>query len=129
MRIETVKVGVIELARKYPRPDGTFQNVYIVPLKVGDDVLAAESFMTIEGMERRGIVRGAVGDADIEFRVRTWNRQNGEKVYQQQVTLRNFILANRNMTAQAPSAEESAQEASAESGVEVATADQSQLDF
>ena len=129
MRIETVKVGVIELARKYQRPDGTFQNIYIVPLKVGDDVLAAESFMTIEGMERRGFVRGAVGDADIDFRARTWTRQNGEKSYQQQVTLRNFSLANRNITAQAPSAEEPAQEASAEAGVEVAQADQSQLDF
>lgn len=129
MRIETVKVGVIELARKYQRPDGSFQNIYIVPLKVGDDVFAAESFMTMESMERRGIVRGAVGDADIDFRARTWTRQNGEKNYQQQVTLRNFTLANRNLTAQAQEAEEPATDAQPEGNAEMATADQSQLDF
>ena len=104
-----VTVGVVELARQYQRADGSWQQIYVVPLSAGDNTFAAETFKTPESQEKAGIVRGAVGYADLEFKGRSWEDKNGQKHFQQNVTLRSFELANRNLNTQG--AEEPANDA------------------
>ena len=95
-----VTVGVVELSRQYQRQDGSWQQIYVVPLSAGDNTFAAETFRTPDSQAKAGIVRGAVGYADLEFRGRAWSDKNGVKHFQQNVTLRGFELANRNLNGQ-----------------------------
>ena len=90
----------MELARQYQRPDGSWKQIYAVPLASGDNTFVAETFKTPESQEKAGLVRHAVGYADLEFKGRTWQDRNGQKHFQQNVTLRSFELANRNLNAQ-----------------------------
>ncbi|MDY2942933.1 MAG: hypothetical protein SOT07_04470 [Paludibacteraceae bacterium] len=90
----------VELTRKYQRQDGTYANIFGVTLEAGDDTLFAETFMSKESQERRGVVQGAIGVANLHFDVRYWNDRNGEQHTQQNIRLNDFELANRNISPQ-----------------------------
>ena len=90
--IESVKV-----ARQRQNDDGTWSPVYGIKLVSGDDEIIAESYRTKESLTKAGIIAGAVGKAQIEFKVKEGTSEKTGKDYCfQQITLRNFDLANRN---------------------------------
>lgn len=92
--IESVKV-----LRQKQNNDGTWSPVYGIKLVSGDDEILAESYRTKEGLTKAGIVPGAVGKAHIEFGVKEGTSEKTGKDYCfQQITLRDFVLANRNLT-------------------------------
>ena len=108
--IESVKV-----ARQRQNDDGTWSPVYGIKMVSGDDMIVAESYRTKESLTKAGIVKDAVGTAQIEFKVKEGTSEKTGKDYCfQQITLRDFVLANRNLTngtqtpanAPEPSAEE-----------------------
>ena len=107
-----VKIGPIEVARNYTDRNGQQREIYGVMMRSGDDYLKAETFLSHQGMERRGIVEGAVGTAKIDFELNQFeNRQTGKKSWFQKISLVDFTLANQNITPseQAP-AEQAPQE-------------------
>ena len=111
--IESVKV-----ARQRQNDDGTWSPVYGIKLVSGDDVIVAESYRTKESLTKAGIVKDAVGTAQIEFKVKEGTSEKTGKDYCfQQITLRGFDLANQNIKtgAQAPAnaTEPSAEEVAA----------------
>ena len=63
--IESVKV-----ARQRQNDDGTWSPVYGIKLVSGDDEIIAESYRTKESLTKAGIIAGAVGKAQIEFKVK-----------------------------------------------------------
>ena len=85
-----VTIGPALVARTYTKKDGTQGVMYHVPVKFGDDYILTETFLSPEGRERRGIVEGAVGNAKIEFAVRSYDDRDGNKRYAQNATLENF---------------------------------------
>ena len=92
--IESVKVS-----RQRQNQDGTWSPVYGIKLVAGDDEILAESYRTKESLTNAGIVAGAVGKAQIEFSVKEGTSDKTGKDYRfQQITLRNFDLANRNIS-------------------------------
>ena len=92
--IESVKVS-----RQRQNQDGTWSPVYGIKLVAGDDEILAESYRTKESLEKSGIVPGAVGKARIEFNVNEGVSEKTGKEYRfQQITLREFDLANRNIS-------------------------------
>ena len=98
--IESVKV-----ARQRQNDDGTWSPVYGIKLVSGDDEIIAESYRTKESLTKAGIIAGAVGKAQIEFKVKEGTSEKTGKDYCfQQITLRSFDLANQNIKtgAQAP---------------------------
>ena len=91
--IESVKV----LRQKQNR-DGTWSPVYGIKLVSGDDEILAESFRTKEGLMKAGIVKDAVGKANIDFVVQEGkNEKTGKDYCFQSIILRDFSLANRNL--------------------------------
>ena len=102
--IESVKV-----ARQRQNDDGTWSPVYGIKLVSGDDEIIAESYRTKESLTKAGIIAGAVGKAQIEFKVKEGTSEKTGKDYCfQSITLRDFSLANRNLNTdtQAPATEE-----------------------
>ena len=98
--IESVKV-----ARQRQNDDGTWSPVYGIKLVSGDDEIIAESYRTKESLTKAGIIAGAVGKAQIEFKVKEGTSEKTGKDYCfQQITLRSFDLSNQNIKtgAQAP---------------------------
>jgi hypothetical protein len=92
--IESVKV-----ARQRQNDDGTWSPVYGIKLVSGDDVIVAESYRTKESLAKAGIVKDAVGTAQIEFKVKEGTSEKTGKDYCfQSITLRDFSLANRNIS-------------------------------
>ena len=62
-------------------------------------MIVAESYRTKESLTKAGIVKDAVGTAQIEFKVKEGTSEKTGKDYCfQQITLRDFVLANRNLT-------------------------------
>lgn len=93
MKIEG-KIKSVKVARQYQRQDGTFGNIFGVVIERGDDEIFAETFLTKEGQQRRGIEEGRMGTATIEMKVRTWNDREGKEHQTQQANLKDFELAN-----------------------------------
>ena len=140
--IESVKV-----LRQKQNNDGTWSPVYGIKLVSGDDEILAESYRTKESLTKAGIVKDAVGTAQIEFKVKEGTSEKTGKDYCfQQITLRDFVLANRNLTngtqtpateaapaapeTQAPAAPTTEQvKAEAEAAVEQAQVDGTDLPF
>jgi len=85
-----VTIGPALVARTYTKKDGTQGAMYHVPVKFGDDYILTETFIDFEGQKRRGIVEGAVGNAKIEFSVRSYDDRDGNKHYAQNASLENF---------------------------------------
>lgn len=96
-----VVIDSIELSRKYQRQDGTMQNIHRVVMHTESDQFAAETFQTKESMEKRGIVPGAVGSIELEFKVSRGTSKSGEPYCVQNIRLSRFELANRNINVQA----------------------------
>ena len=119
----------VEITRKVQHSDGTWGNVYGITLASGDDRILAYRFTSEEWLKRAGIVVGAVGNAQLEFRVNRGTGKNGNPYCIQNIRLVRFDLANRNLTndnatpateaapaASAEPAQEAAQEAQADGG-------------
>lgn len=85
--IESVKI-----TRKVQRHDGTFGNVYGVVITTGDDKIMAESFRTEESMKKAGIVPGAIGTVQLEFKVSEGISKAGNPYCIQNINLRSFEL-------------------------------------
>lgn len=109
-------VGTIKdivLDREYTRQDGTTASIHKVIIESGDDEFVAQTFVSREGMEKRGIKIGAIGNARIEFEVRSWIDREGKNHKDQQVTLGDWRAASGTSTATATTTEPSQQEVAA----------------
>ena len=92
-------IDSVKVSRQRQNQDGTWSPVYGIKLVAGDDEILAESFRPKESLEKSGIVPGAVGKARIEFNVNEGVSEKTGKEYRfQQITLREFDLANRNIS-------------------------------
>ena len=100
----------VKLARQYQRQDGTYANIFGVTLESGDDTIMAETFLSKESQQKRGIVPGAIGNATVTMSLREWTDRQGNPHTTQEVRLADFALANRHIStesAQAAASEES----------------------
>ena len=100
----------VKLARQYQRQDGTYANIFGVTLESGDDTIMAETFLSKESQQKRGIVPGAIGNATVTMSLREWTDRQGNPHTTQEVRLADFALANRHIStesAQAATSEES----------------------
>ena len=95
----------VKLARQYQRKDGTYANIFGVTLESGDDTIMAETFLSKESQQKRGIVPGAIGNATVTMSLREWTDRQGNPHTTQEVRLADFALANRHIsTESAPTA-------------------------
>lgn len=95
----------VKLARQYQRQDGTYANIFGVTLESGDDTIMAETFLSKESQQKRGIVAGAIGNATVTMSLREWTDRQGNPHTTQEVRLADFALANRHIsTESAPNA-------------------------
>lgn len=100
----------VKLARQYQRQDGTYANIFGVTLESGDDTIMAETFLSKESQQKRGIVPGAIGNATVTMSLREWTDRQGNPHTTQEVRLADFALANRHIStesAQAAASEDS----------------------
>ena len=100
----------VKLARQYQRQDGTYANIFGVTIESGDDTIMAETFLSKESQQKRGIVPGAIGNATVTMSLREWTDKQGNPHTTQEVRLADFALANRHIStesAQAAASEES----------------------
>ena len=100
----------VKLARQYQRQDGTYANIFGVTIESGDDTIMAETFLSKESQQKRGIVPGAIGNATVTMSLREWTDRQGNPHTTQEVRLADFALANRHIStesAQAAASEES----------------------
>ena len=100
----------VKLARQYQRQDGTYANIFGVTLESGDDTIMAETFLSKESQQKRGIVPGAIGNANVTMSLREWTDRQGNPHTTQEVRLADFALANRHIStesAQAAASEDS----------------------
>lgn len=88
----------VEITRKVQHSDGTWGNVYGITLASGDDRILAERFTSDEGLKKAGIVVGAVGNAQLEFKVNRGTSKAGNPYCIQNIRLGRFDLSNRNLT-------------------------------
>ena len=98
----------VKLARQYQRQDGTYANIFGVTIESGDDTIMAETFLSKESQQKRGIVPGAIGNATVTMSLREWTDRQGNPHTTQEVRLADFALANRHIST------ESAQNATTE---------------
>ena len=95
----------VKLARQYQRQDGTYANIFGVTLESGDDTIMAETFLSKDSQQKRGIVPGAIGNATVTMSLREWTDRQGNPHTTQEVRLADFTLANRHIsTESAPNA-------------------------
>ena len=124
----------VKLARQYQRQDGTYANIFGVTLESGDDTIMAETFLSKESQQKRGIVPGAIGNATVTMSLREWTDRQGNPHTTQEVRLADFALANRHIStesAQAAASEESSatEQPAAEAAKETLTpAEQAQVE-
>lgn len=88
----------IVLDREYTRQDGTTASIFNVVIASGDDELLAQTFSSVESMERRGIKVGSIGNARIELQVRSWIDREGKNRKTQQVSLADWRPATTTTT-------------------------------
>ena len=111
----------VEITRKVQHSDGKWGNVYGITLASGDDRILADRFASEEGLKKAGIIVGAVGNAQLDFRVNRGTSKQGNAYCIQNIRLVRFDLANRNLTNdKAEPATEAAPAASAEPAQEAA---------
>lgn len=95
----------VKLARQYQRQDGTYANIFGVTIESGDDTIMAETFLSKESQQKKGIVPGAIGNATVTMSLREWTDKQGNPHTTQEVRLADFALANRHIsTESAPNA-------------------------
>lgn len=88
----------VKLARQYQRQDGTYANIFGVTIESGDDTIMAETFLSKESQQKRGIVPGAIGNATVTMSLREWTDRQGNPHTTQEVRLADFALANRHIS-------------------------------
>ena len=93
--LSTIKA--VKVSRQYKRQDGSYAAIYGVTIEAGDDNIYAETFITKDGQQKRGIVPGAIGMSVLEMSVRDWTDSKGELRHTQDIKLTDFIMANRNL--------------------------------
>lgn len=93
--LSTIKA--VKVSRQYKRQDGSYAAIYGVTIEAGDDTIYAETFITKDGQQKRGIVPGAIGTAILEMGVRDWIDNSGSARHTQDVKLTDFVMANRNL--------------------------------
>jgi hypothetical protein len=124
----------VKLARQYQRQDGTYANIFGVTLESGDDTIMAETFLSKESQQKRGIVPGAIGNATVTMSLREWTDRQGNPHTTQEVRHADFALANRHIStesAQAAASEDSSavEQPAAEAAKETLTpAEQAQVE-
>lgn len=124
----------VKLARQYQRQDGTYANIFGVTIESGDDTIMAETFLSKESQQKRGIVPGAIGNATVTMSLREWTDRQGNPHTTQEVRLADFALANRHIStesAQAAASEDSSatEQPAAEKPAETLTpAEQAQVE-
>ena len=122
----------VKLARQYQRQDGTYANIFGVTLESGDDTIMAETFLSKDSQQKRGIVPGAIGNATLKMSLSKNTGRDG--FHFQQISLFKFELANRHIStesAQAAASEESSatEQPAAEKPAETLTpAEQAQVE-
>ena len=90
-------IKAVKVSRQYKRQDGSYAAIYGITLEAGDDTIYAETFITKDGQQKRGIVPGAIGTAILEMSVRDWTDNSGNVRHTQDIKLTDFIMANRNI--------------------------------
>ena len=68
--------------------------VYPIIFDAGSDEFVGDMFASEETLKRRGIKNGAIGNMEIEFKVREAKRLTGDSYPVQSVKFRDFRLAN-----------------------------------
>ena len=87
----------VKVSRQYKRQDGSYAAIYGVTIEAGDDTIYAETFITKDGQQKRGIVPGAIGTAILEMSVRDWTDNSGSARHTQDIKLTDFVMANHNL--------------------------------
>lgn len=93
--LSTIKA--VKVSRKYKRQDGSYAAIYGITIEAGDDTIYAETFITKDGQQKRGIAPGAIGTAILEMSVRDWTDNSGNARHTQDIKLTDFVMANRNL--------------------------------
>lgn len=93
--LSTIKA--VKVSRQYKRQDGSYAAIYGVTIEAGDDTIYAETFITKDGQQKRGIAPGAIGTSVLEMSVRDWTDSKGELRHTQDIKLTDFMMANRNL--------------------------------
>lgn len=93
--LSTIKA--VKVSRQYKRQDGIYAAIYGITIESGDDTIYAETFITKDGQQKRGITPGAIGTAILEMSVRDWTDNSGNARHTQDVKLTDFVMANRNL--------------------------------
>lgn len=93
--LSTIKA--VKVSRQYKRQDGSYAAIYGITIEAGDDTIYAETFITKDGQQKRGITPGAIGTAILEMSVRDWTDNSGSARHTQDVKLTDFVIANRNL--------------------------------
>ena len=87
-----VTIESVKVSRKVQRNDGTWGNVYGITMVTGDDKILAESFRSDESLKKAGIVPGAIGTVQLEFKVSEGISKAGNPYCIQNINLRSFEL-------------------------------------
>ena len=99
MKLKATTIESVKVARQRQNKDGTWSPVYCIKLVSGDDEIFAESYRTKDSLTKAGIIEGAVGTAYVEFKAKEGTSEKTGNDYRfQQITLRDFNLANQNLT-------------------------------
>lgn len=93
--LSTIKA--VKVSRQYKRQDGSYAAIYGVTIEAGDDTIYAETFITKDGQQKRGIAPGTIGTAILEMSVRDWTDNSGNVRHTQDIKLTDFVIANRNL--------------------------------
>lgn len=93
--LSTIKA--VKVSRQYKRQDGSYAAIYGITIEAGDDTIYAETFITKDGQQKRGIVPGTIGTAILEMSVRDWTDNSGNARHTQDIKLTDFVMANRNL--------------------------------
>lgn len=93
--LSTIKA--VKVSRQYKRQDGSYAAIYGITIEAGDDTIYAETFITKDGQQKRGIAPGAIGTAILEMSVRDWTDNSGNARHTQDIKLTDFVMANRNL--------------------------------
>ena len=93
--LSTIKA--VKVSRQYKRHDGSYAAIYGITIEAGDDTIYAETFITKDGQQKRGIVPGTIGTAILEMSVRDWTDNSGNARHTQDIKLTDFVMANRNL--------------------------------
>ena len=110
--LSTIKA--VKVSRQYKRQDGSYAAIYGITIEAGDDTIYAETIITKDVQQKRGIVPGAIGTAILEMSVRDWTDNSGNIRNSQDIKLIDFVMANRNLFNGPVEQEPTASEASVE---------------